>query len=207
MRNERTRVAGSGNEDLTTAERAAMIALLASGQELTNTELRERAGFTLSGEPRRRLNERKLVASRKVGRAFAHEITDDGAAWCRDELGASRPSRAGYLGGALYLVLEGLSRSGIPLDELFPVPLAARIRQAYQATAGDVGEFVTLAALRARLDTVPRADLDAELARLASTPGVHLQAEPDQGAVTAAERDAAVRIGGEDRHMIMIEAG
>jgi chromosome segregation and condensation protein ScpB len=65
-------------DQLTLRERATLLALMAEARELTNAELREIAGFTLDGRPRRRLNEQKLVTSRKLGRSFTHELTDDG---------------------------------------------------------------------------------------------------------------------------------
>lgn len=195
-------------DQLTTRERATLLVLLAEGRELTNARLREVAGFALDGEPRRRLTDRRLVTSRRVGRSYAFEITDDGAAACAAELSAARPARAGYLGGALYAVLRGLGRSGTPLAELFPArpDVEEAIRAAY-ARIADPGEWVGLVGLRAELGGLDRAEVDAELERMAALPGVHVQAESNRKALTDAHRAAAVRFGGDDRHMIMIEAG
>ncbi len=195
-------------DQLTTRERATLLVLLAEGRELTNARLREVAGFALDGEPRRRLTDRKLVTSRKVGRSYAFEITDDGAAACAAELSAARPPRSGYLGGALYAVLRGLGRTGTPLAELFPArpDVEQAVRVAYARIASP-GEWVGLVGLRAELSGLDRAEVDAELERMASLPGVHVQAESNRKALTDAHRAAAVRFGGDDRHMIMIEAG
>lgn len=196
-------------DQLTTRERATLLVLLAEGRELTNAQLREVAGFALDGEPRRRLTDRKLVTSRRAGRSYAFEITDDGAAACAAELSAARPARAGYLGGALYAVLRGLGRTGTPLAELFPArpDVEEAIRDAYARVADGPGEWVGLVALRAELGGVDRGEVDAALERMAATPGVHVQAESNRKALTDAHRAAAVRFGGDDRHMIMIEAG
>jgi hypothetical protein len=193
-------------EQLTNRERAVLLALMAEARELTNAELRAVSGLALDGEPRRRLNDRKLVTSTKVGRSFTHEITDDGVAWCTAELSQPVPARAGYLGGALYALLAGLARSGQPLHEIFRPDVEQQIRGAYLRLAKP-GEWVGLAELREQLFGVPRPAVDAELERMASTPGVHVQAEPNQKALTGAHRAAAVRFGGDDRHMLMIEAG
>ncbi len=197
------------DDPLTVRERATLLVLLAEGRVLTNADLRVVAGFTLDGEPRRRLNERKLVTSRKVGRTYAHELTDDGAAWCTAELTSDRPQRAGYLGGALYSLLRGLGRLATPLAEIFPAQndVEEEIRAAYVRLRPSAGSWVGLAALRTELAGVPREVLDDALERLASTDGVHVQAEPNQQALTTADRAAAAHFGGDDRHMIMIEGG
>jgi hypothetical protein len=195
---------------LTMRERAALLALMAEARELTNAELRTAAGFTLDGTPRRRLNEQKLVTSRKVGRSFAHELTDDGWAWCTAELSAQRPDRAGYLGGACYALLAGLgrrvARSGQQLSDIFQPDAGKQIRSAYLRLAKGPGAWVGLAELREELFGVSREAVDAELERMASTPGVHVQAESNQKTLTEADRAAAVRFGGDERHLLMIEA-
>lgn len=196
-------------EGWTHTERAALIVLLAEGRTLTNDQMEEAGGFRLVGAARRRLEERKLITSERVGRSFAFEITDDGAAWCRDELSAPRPPLARPLGGALYAVLRGLGRTGTPLAELFPFRMTAEeaIRHAYERARTTDGGWLGLTDLRRAVVGVSRVEMDAELVRMASTPGVHLQAEPHRSKLTDLDRDDAVRVGGTERHMIMIEAG
>jgi hypothetical protein len=198
-------------DQLTVRERATLLTLMAEARELTNVELRAVAGFTLDGQPRRRLNEQKLVTSRKVGRGLAHELTDDGWAWCAAELSADRPARTGYLGGACYALLAGLGRrfaqSGQQLSDLFQPDVEQQIRSAYRQLVKAPGEWVGLADLREKLFGVPREAVDAELDRMASSQGVHIQAESNQKALTEADRAAAVRFGGDERHLLMIETG
>ena len=59
--------------------------------------------------------------------------------------------------------------------------------------------------VRAELADAPRADVDAALHTLHRTDGVSLIREENQKALTSADHDAAVTIGGQDKHLIAIE--
>jgi len=202
------------NHNLNSKERAVLLTLLAEGRAVTNADLQTVAGIRLDGASRVRLNELRLVASDKRGRSFVHTLTDDGEAWCRQELSAERPSRAGAFGGALYAVLGSLhryvERVGLQLAEVFQPATDAgvpdRIRASYARLSKQPGEtWISLVALREDLADVPRAELDAALEELALTPGVHVQAEANQQSLTAADHEAAVRFGGSSRHILLIE--
>jgi hypothetical protein len=196
-------------ERLTMRERAALLVLMAEARELTNAELRDLAGFTLDGACRRRLNELGLVISTKAGRAYVHDLTDDGAVRCQTELSVQRPSRAGYAGGALYVVLAGLRRhleaTGGTLGELFTADLGHRVENAYLVLASRPGDAVSLLALREHLDDVPTDRLDRALTALADRSDVHLRAEADQKSLSEQDRLAALVLGGSPRHTLMIE--
>jgi len=199
-------------QPLNLKERAVLLALLAEARPLTNAELLDSAGLKLDGASRHRLNDLKLVTSEKQGRAFVHEITDDGAAWCAKELTAERPERSGAGGGALYAILGGLQRylqrTGQLLSDLFQpaTPVETRIRTAYGALSSkSESTWVGLAALRTELADVVRADLDAALQQLSRQPGIHVQAEANQQALTQDDHDAAVRFGGSSRHLLKID--
>lgn len=202
-------------QPLNLKERAILLALLAEARPLTNTELRDAAGITLDGASRLKLNELRLVTSEKEGRAFVHDLTDDGAAWCAKELGAERPERAGSGGGALYAILAGLQRflqrTGQVLPDLFqpaePVlDLEAQIRDSYRSLSSASGStWVGLAALRSDLDGVSREDVDAALQSMSRQSGVHVQAEANQQALNDEDHEAAVHFGGSSRHLLKIE--
>jgi hypothetical protein len=204
-------------QPLNLTERAVLLALLAEARPLTNAELHASAGVKLEGASRIKLNDLKLVTTEKVGRAFVFELTDDGAAWCQDELGNERPGRAGPGGGALYAILGGLQRylqrTGQQLSDLFrptepELDLEARIRAAYQRLSARSGStWVGLVALRLELPDDARGDVDAALQQLSRQPGVHVQAEANQQALTDADREAAVHFGGSSRHLLKIENG
>ncbi len=197
-------------ERLTMRERAALLVLMAEARELTNAELLELAGFTIDGACRRRLNDLGLVVSTKSGRAYVHDLTDEGALRCQDELSAQRPARTGSAGGALYAVLAGLRRhlesTGGTLGELFTPDLCHRVETTYRALAPRHGDPVPLRVLRERLDDVPAEQLDLALKVLADRPGVHLWAEADQKSLTDDDRQAALVLGGSARHILVIEA-
>jgi len=214
-------------DDLTVRQRAVLFALLGEARRVANPELEQLIGVRLDGAERRDLNDRKLVESVKVGRPSAHELTDKGWRWCNQELAAAPGERAGGLERAHYRVFglfaryldaAGLSLADIVRPDPDPDPdpsqtatdttatdLSASIEAAYHYLAPGVGAFVSLRELRLRLPGRPRPDVDAALAALFTAHRVNLIPQSDQRALSDADRDAAVRIGGEHKHLISIE--
>lgn len=114
------------NETLTPAEVAILLTLMAEARELTNNELKELTGATITGKTRTKILNLKLVESRKIGQMFAHELNDNGWARCRAELESGRPATArGAANGALYAVLAGLGRY-LDRTELVPADIFQR---------------------------------------------------------------------------------
>jgi hypothetical protein len=208
-------------EDLSVKERAVLFALMGEAREVSNSELAERAGFRLDGQERRRLNDRKLVDSRKVGRTYAHELTDAGWDWCAAQASEEPQGRASSMEGALYALLGGLARyleySELSLADVFqrrdqevpekPGDIADLIRAAYLRLASEPGTFVKLRALRAELSDVPGGDLESSLKEMYRAQQVNLVPQSNQQALTQADRESALRIGGEAKHMISIRQG
>jgi hypothetical protein len=208
-------------EDLSVKERAVLFALMGEAREVSNSELAERAGFRLDGKERRTLNDRKLVESRKVGRTYAHELTDAGWDWCATHLSAGPRVKASSMEGSLYAVLGGLSRyleySEQGLADVFqrrdleaaekPGDLAELIRAVYLRLASEPGKFVKLRELRAELSDVPRSELDSSLDGMYRAQQVNLVPQSNQQALTQADRESALRIGGEAKHLISIRQG
>lgn len=194
------------DEQLNTHERHALFALMVAAREVDNKELLAVAGVKLDGAPRRRLNDLKLVTSTKRGRSYAHELTDLGWARAQEEFPAPAPAgsqpAARVLAGVLGAVSRFARRTGTPLSEIFTLDVEQAIRTVYAQLADGPAAPVRLSALRARLDGV---DLDAELTRMADQPGVHLREEANQQLLTDADREAALRLGGLDRHNLQIE--
>jgi hypothetical protein len=82
----------------------------------------------------------------------------------------------------------------------------SRVRDAYSRLAPRPGGWVGLVRLRAELSDVPRSSVDAALVSLYQQPGVSLIPEENQKVLTAADRNAAVAIGDQDKHLIAIES-
>ncbi|MGC4879964.1 hypothetical protein ACLQ26_27310 [Micromonospora sp. DT43] len=80
-----------------------------------------------------------------------------------------------------------------------------RVRDAYQRLADAPGSLVSLARLRGSLEDVARDDLDRVLRAMDRRREIHLEPDPNRKALTQAVRDAAVTIGGEDKHLITID--
>ena len=67
------------------------------------------------------------------------------------------------------------------------------------------GDFVRLTELREHLADIPRPGLDAALAAMFTAQRVNLISQSNRQALTAADRDSALRIGGEHKHLMSID--
>jgi hypothetical protein len=211
---------------LSLPERAALIALMTIVGEVSNKDLHERYGFTLVGKDRLRLAECGYVSTRKgvelPGRPFVHELTELGWSRARRELAAAPPPRSakGYrlLYGLANVFDRYMTRTDSTLADVLaadegaspgvaetPADAVARLRAAYADLAGRAGAPVRLLPLRERLADLPSTQFDAALLRLIHEPGVFLEPEPKLRSLTDADRKAAVRVGGEAKHLLSIE--
>jgi hypothetical protein len=183
----------------------------------------------LEGKERRKLNDLKLVESEKPGRQFVHELSDAGWRWCADELASGLTGRGTILERSLYLTLgmferyttaARLSLADVATLDVKARPrgrhkrrdtaegdgdLTARVAAAYAVLSPGPGEFVKLSELRAHLVDIPRAALDSVLASMFTAQRVNLIPQANQSMLTAEDRDAALRLGGEHKHLISIE--
>jgi hypothetical protein len=203
---------------------AAMFTLMVLGREVPNQELAELVGFTLTGTERTGLNKLGYVDSDRTGpkRSYVHVLSDSGWAWCEKELaeGEPPPQRGqSPLATALYVILGGLGeylrRENKRLFEIFgagqstnggpPADLEERIRIAYRELVKEPRGWVGLVDLRPKLGA-PAADVDAVLKELSRAGTIHLVPEDNRKALTAADHEAAIRIGGEDNHFVSFEA-
>lgn len=206
--------------ELKPKHRCVLLALMALDGEASNPKLYDFVGFTLTGAERRRLNELELVTSTWEGNHLTHELTETGWRWCAAELIGDKPPRTGSLGGALYAVLGLVQRyldgTGLTLAEFCAQAMRSaqedsspdvetRIRIAYKELSKQPKQWVGLARLRAALPTVARGEIDETLHRMSRMPAVHFVPESNQKALTADDRAAAIRIGGQQNHLISIE--
>ena len=212
-------------DDLTVRQRAVLFALLGEARQVANPELEQLIGVRLDGADRRQLNARKYVESTKVGRAYLHELSDAGWRWCARELASAPGERAGSLERAHYKVFglfaRHLDAAGLTLADI-AVPtadapastaasaadLTASIETGYRSLAASAGEFVSLRELRLRVADRTRADVadvDAALTAMFTAQRINLIPQSNQQALSDADREAALRIGGEYKHLISIE--
>jgi hypothetical protein len=150
------------HEELSARERAVLFALLCEGRVLSNAELQVLIGIPLQGKERRKLNDLRLVESRKVGRGFAHALSDAGGRWCAHELASGQPAhrtsfeRSHYL--LFRLVARYLAAARLTVGDLAraaPPPRAAGKHVRPDAADGDLLERV--AARRPADDVLARA--------------------------------------------------
>ena len=207
------------HDELSARERAVLFALLSAARKLSNAELEALIGIRLEGKERRKLNDLKLVESEKPGRWFVHELSDAGWRWCAQELAAAPTGRGSSLERAHYRVFAVFARyldaAGLSLADIVrpeaeaeaeaEADLTACIEAGYRSLAAGSGEFVSLRELRLRLPGRSRPDVDAALAALFTAQRINLIPQSNQRALSEADREAALRIGGECKHLISIE--
>ena len=202
--------------NLTPNEVYAMVVLMAEAREVGNGEMKELAGFALTGQNKNKLNDLGLVESRKVNRAFAHQLTDKGWRHMREQLLLTEPNKQGRSAlRSMYTLLANLNRSldrlQVPHGEFFkqtaPVvdtSVESRVRAAYGELAPAPGEWVGLADLRDRLADLDRPAVDAALRAMARQDGVRVIPVANTKSLTDRDRAAALRIGTEDNHTLAI---
>jgi hypothetical protein len=218
---------------LSLPERALLLILLSENAELSNKQIEERyaPGLTLTGKPRLKLIDAKLIECRKEGNSFFFSLADGGWRWGREELTRDVPRGAGSAGQALYAVLRRLDhylgRTGRSLAQVLGTQIEAddspvvaaqpvrerlaadeielRVRRAYRELADPVGSWVGLADLREQLGDIDRTDLDPVLRLMARMPHVLIEEETNQKVLTPRDRAAAVDIGNRDQHVLAIE--
>jgi hypothetical protein len=174
-------------------------------------------GPKLDKPGRDKLNRLGLIESQRSGGRFVHELTDRGWHLCRDIFSGGPPQRPTGPAKTLYTVLAALDRylhgADLSLADMFgsdgddatPATIEDRVRHAYASLTPRTGGWVSLSRLRTELADTPRADVDAALHTLYRTPGVSLIPEENQKVLTAADRDAAIVIGDQNKHLIAFE--
>ncbi|MUL85483.1 MULTISPECIES: hypothetical protein [unclassified Mycolicibacterium] len=208
-------------DELTGSEQAVLLVLMAESRPVSNPEL-ERLGPKLDKPQRDRLNRLGLIETTGT-RPLVHELTDAGWALCRALFGADTPPRSTGQGKALYTLLGALHRyfqhaELVPADVFLPAKPSdqapgadhrnpeVQLRTAYAGLAARPGGWVSLLRLRQAVPGLPRPTVDAALISLYQQPGVSLIPEENQKVLTPADRDAAVEIGNQNKHLIAIES-
>ncbi|WP_410818820.1 hypothetical protein [Micromonospora sp. 050-3] len=93
----------------------ALVVLMVEARRLSNVELKELAGFTLTGKDNTKLVDLGLVDTDRTHRPFAHELTEEGWRVARQLHTSVPPKQGGSTTRSLFVVLSNLHRS---LDRL-----------------------------------------------------------------------------------------
>jgi hypothetical protein len=202
--------------ELSSVDYAFLAILKAENRKISNNELNEIYGFRLVGKNLKRLLDAKYIVTDKKKSPYEHVVAPAGdralaGQWGVDddhvEKGEGRSVREKQLWAglvALQRLLAGNTAIAPAVAEEEPADLDGRIRSAYGKLASTPGAWVNLTALRGQLADVPKADVDRALKAMLRDDDVRLEPEPFGHRVGDAERQAAVHIGGEDRHKLAI---
>jgi hypothetical protein len=79
-----------------------------------------------------------------------------------------------------------------------------QIRDAYHFLKPSENDFVRLARVREALPWIPKAQLDGALRKIAQEDDVNILADADQRRLSQGDKDSAVKIGDEDKHLIRV---
>ncbi|RCG26263.1 hypothetical protein DQ384_30375 [Sphaerisporangium album] len=219
--------------------------LMRENREVSNPELQETWGLTITGKERLKLNDLKLVDSRRQGRSFVHVLSDHGWKQLEEMLreGIQRPT--GYAGALVQVLADGIQNvlhrpkvrlldvyassgglsdpdllvsgsvdasepssaaSDVSMNSLEGESIEARIRATYREVAKEPGAWVGLAEIRLHLGDIPRAEVDEVLTTMILSADVDLVPESNSKALTKEDREAAVNIGDQDKHLLWIGA-
>jgi hypothetical protein len=202
--------------DLTPTDYAFLILLKIEGREIDNKELAERHGVRLIGGNVARLNGAGYVVSKTKRRPYRHTLDPKGAKvldlplTLAEDGAEAKENKLNEKEQQLWAALSALHNHHVRTGNGAPAPvhdgrrLDERIRSAYADLAAEPGAWVSLSRLRPLFGDVSKAELDKALGNLLNAPDVNLEPEPNQKTLKPEDRRAAVRIGGEDRHLLAI---
>jgi len=94
-----------------------------------------------------------------------------------------------------------------PKGSRTPGAIRGDVMQAYAALSAEPGGLVSLVKLRDKLKHLDRAELDAVLKQMDRERIIQLSPDPNQKALPAAAREAAVMLGGSQQHFISARGG
>ncbi|SER39825.1 hypothetical protein [Actinokineospora terrae] len=191
-------------------EQATLIALMLANEEMTNPELRTRHGVVLDKPGRERLNRDGLLLSHTESTPFVHELTEAGIAWCEREITSIEPTpKSGGLTRVMFalvrVVIERLLQQNSLLGFLHPDDLESLILRVYRDLSVKPQDWVRLAKLRPELNGAEKSEVDEVLLGMVRAGGTHLAPDSNRKVLTEADHAAAIRIGGEDNHLMAVD--
>jgi hypothetical protein len=211
--------------DLTPADYAILLLLKVENREISNTELNDLYGVRLVAPACAKLNGAGYVVSTTNRRPYRHSLAHKGTrllerplALDEDQADAAE-KRSAMEKNPLWAALAAVHKENLDLragsvakadqpgDDVPPLDVRSldeRIRAVYTELADGPGEWVNLTAIRPLLADVAKVDLDKALEQLLDAPDVRLDPEVNRHRIGKGEKEASVRIGGEDRHKLAI---
>ncbi|WP_336217052.1 hypothetical protein [Nonomuraea sp. LPB2021202275-12-8] len=211
------------SDDLSPADYAILVLLQIEDREISNTELNKLYGVRLVSPAYEKLNAAGYVVSKTDRRPYRHSLADKGARVLGKPLvlGEEQAEAAGRRSTSekqLWAALAAKHQENLDLRAAVGDAdrsddgarsqdlrsLDERIRAVYDQVADDPGDWVSLTKIRSLLGDVSKADLDKALEQMLGAPDVRLESEIHRHRLGKREKEASVRIGGEDRHKLAI---
>lgn len=197
-------------EKYATSAKSALMVVMLANREVPNVELKDTYKISLPPKDRDVLNHDKLLETLKEGRRLIHRITDKGIDWCMTHLVESElPARVGPQARVnqelLRRLVPFLRERGLLAQAIRSRGLEELIRQVYLELGDGYQDWVRLAKIRPRLNGAARDEVDETLLKMVRTGSVHLVPDSNRKVLTEDDHAAAIRIGGEDKHLMAIE--
>lgn len=189
-------------------ERAALMVLMLENRKMPNTELSEQVKLTRPG--RSKLNKAGLIRTADDVRPMVHEITDEGIAWClqdlvKGELPPRSTAHARVTFGLLKKFILHHDARGTLVEVIRSRDLESMIRSVYEELAVEPQDWIRLARIRPRLNGAGKGEVDETLVKMMKTGTVHFAPESNTKVLTAEDHAAALRVGSEDLHLVAME--
>lgn len=182
----------------------------------TTTDFRSVFGYQkVETKAQKGLSERGLVSIDRGVRPYVYELTDPGWLTARKLLSEPAPGGVSQRTARILWAVIGdfathMDRTGTELADLYPArsdaTVSEQIKEAYLAAVDEPEAWLPLRELRELLTEADRKAIDRALAELHAAREIRLIPESNQKTLTDADREAALWLGGEYRHLIAIEA-
>jgi hypothetical protein len=210
---------------LTPKQLGALIILMAEAREVSNNELEEIAKFRLVGDDWKKLVARGLIDVRKDGQVLAFQLTESGWRYCKQLHDATVNVGSSTAARSIFVLLGGLHRSldrlrvshadffkqsaeAAPIEDAVESSsgdVESRIRAVYQDLVSEPGQWLGLADLRDRLSGLDPSAVNDTLRAMAQMKGVRIIPVANSRALDTRDREAALRMGGEDHNALAID--
>ncbi len=212
------------------ARRALLALLILNTDDATNSALEERCGVKIDAPTRTLLVKSKLVKAERRGNPYYYSLTGDGKEQAQLELAAAAPDRGAKLQYAIANALAKVmadcdlkatevfgedpifrqtqekpsATAGVEVRDLTDEEIESEVLATYERLAGRRSDLVSLVKLRGNLLGIRRQSLDRVLKAMDRRRVIHLDPDSNRKALPPEAHEAAISIGGEDKHFISV---